>query len=169
MTGRDTSISFRKAVNRQESDEVLVILITFEHDDLDESIRISTDNADEFEVLGVSTRGTISNGANFVYTPITIELPTDSEGIITQAQISMENISREIINLIRGLSESPTITMQVVRAEDPDVIEAEFSGFELVDFSADALILSGTLTLDNFLSEPYPGGSMLPSNFPGLF
>jgi hypothetical protein len=54
-------------------------------------------------------------------------------------------------------------------ADTPNTKEARFDNFTLVNVTADAYQVKGTLSLGKFLNEPFPGGSMLPSNFPGLY
>ncbi|MBU1567722.1 MAG: DUF1833 domain-containing protein [Proteobacteria bacterium] len=166
---RTTSTTFREAIYKPETGEVFVLLLTITHADLADPIRLSTDNADEFTIDSVDLRGTESQGYQFLYLPMEIVLPDDSDETISSARISIDNVERSILSAIRALDSAPSITMQVVLASDPDTIEAQFNNFELKDVTADALVISGTLSLGNFLSEPFPGGSMLPSTFPGLF
>jgi hypothetical protein len=166
---RSVSANFRSAVYSQSTDEVPVLLVTMEHDNLTEAIRVSTDNADQFDVDGEITRGTISNGENFIFYPMAITLPDDSEESVTSASLTIDNIDRTIMREIRQLTDSPTITMQVVLASSPDTIEAEFDSFKFDSISADALTITGQLSLEHFYREPFPGTSMLPSNFPGMF
>lgn len=166
---RTTSTAFRSAVYSPQTSEVFVLLLTLNHSDLATPIRVSTDNADTFTVDGTTVRGTISNRNNFVFLPMEITLPDDSEESVTQAKIVIDNIDRDILASIRGLDSSPTISIQVVLASSPNTYEAQFNDFVLRDVTADALTIQGTLSLDNFLNEPFPGGTMFPSNFPGLF
>lgn len=167
---RSTSAAFREAVYQPDTGEVFVLLLTINHENLgSDAIRLSTDNKDIFTIDGIEVRGTYSQGQQFLFLPMDIILPDDSDETISSAKISIDNVDREILIAIRGMDSAPTVTMQVVLASAPDVIEAQFNGFELKDVTADALVISGTLSLGNFLSEPFPGGSMLPSNFAGLF
>jgi len=167
---RSTSATFRSAVYHPETGEVPVILLTIDHEDLGETpIRISTDNKEEFVIEGETLRGTLSNEDQYLYLPMEITLPDDSDDSISSAQISIDNIERSILLAVRQLDSAPTVTIQVVLASTPDVVEASFNNFTLSDVTADALVISGSLSLGNFLSEPFPGGSMNPSNFPGLF
>ncbi|MFA7287329.1 MAG: DUF1833 family protein [Melioribacteraceae bacterium] len=166
---RSTSATFRDAVYRPETGEVYVLLLTVNHDDLTTPIRVSTDNNDTFTVDSTTVRGTISNGNNFIYLPMEITLPDDSDESISQAKISIDNIDRDILRSIRSLESPPTVSIQVVLASSPNTYEAQFNNFVLRDVTADSLVISGTLSLSNFLNEPFPGGTILPSNFPGIF
>ena len=156
--GRGVPNTFKSAAFSQETDEAFLVLIKIDHDDFSESIPVSSD--------GVNT---ISNGETFVAYPFEISLPSNPETGISQAHLSIENVSQDIIDSIRNISTPPSVVIQIVLASDPDTIEVEFSGFELRNVSYDALTITGTLTIESFMSEPYPGDSFLPSTFPGLF
>ena len=156
--GRGVSNVFKSAVFGQETDEAFLVLLKIDHADLSEPIRVSSD--------GINT---VSNGETFVAYPFELSLPSNPETGISQAQLTIDNVSQDIITSIRNIIAPPSITIQVVLASDPDTIEVEFSGFELQNVQYDALVISGTLTIESFMSEPYPGGSFLPSTFPGLF
>lgn len=167
--GRTPSVLFRQAAYRKETGEVPVLLLTLTHTSLVTPIRVSTDNKDTFVVDGVTVRGTISGGLNYLYCPMNIVLPDDSDDSISEAQIEIDNVDRDILAAIRGLTSAPTITIQAVLASTPNTVEAQFPNFKLSGVQADALTISGRITLGGFLGEPFPGGSMTPSNFPGLF
>ena len=166
---RSVSSDFRVAVYAQSTSEIPVLLVTISHDNLSVPIRVSTDNADTFDVDGTETRGTVSNGENFIFYPMQITLPDDSEESVTSANLVIDNIDRTIMQEIRQMTDSPTVTMQLVLASSPDVVEAEFDNFKFDSISADALTITGQLSLGHFHREPFPGTSMLPSNFAGLF
>lgn len=166
---RSTSALFRQAAYGPQTGEVVTMLLTVTHADLAAPIRVSADNADTFAVDGVTVRGTISNGENYIYLPMQIVCPDDSEESISEARIQLDNIDRSILASIRSISSAPAVTIQIVLASQPDTVEATYENFALADVQADPLTISGRLTLGSFLGEPYPGGSMNPSNFPGMF
>jgi len=166
---RTVSTNFRAAAYAQNTDEVPVLLVTIDHVNLTVPIRVSTDNADTFDFEGETVRGTISSGNNFVYYPMQITLPDDAENSVPSASLVIDNIDLQIMREIRQMTDSPTIKMQVVLASSPDIIEAEFDGFKFDTIDADALTINGQLSLDHFYKEPFPGTSMLPSNFSGIF
>ena len=166
---RSTSALFRRAAYRPQTGEVVVMLLTLTHADLAAPIRASNDNKNTFAIGGVTVRGTISNGENYVYLPMGFQLPDDSEESISEARIQLDNIDRAILASIRSITSAPSVTIQLVLASQPNTIEAAYNNFALADVQADPLTISGRLTLGNFLGEPYPGGSMNPSNFPGMF
>jgi hypothetical protein len=166
---RTASATFKNAVYASETGEVAVLLITMDHASLSDPIRISTDNADTFTVDGQTVRGTISRGENYLFCPIDVALPDDSYESISQATLRIDNVNRDILYAIRLLTSAPTVTMEVVLASSPNTVEASFPNFSLGSVTANAESVEGVLTLGCFLGEPFPGGSMNPSNFPGMF
>lgn len=166
---RSLSTSFKEAILAPEIEEVFVLLLTIDHPDLTEPIRISSDNKDEFFVDGIKVRGTISQGKNFIYYPTQIRLPDDGEEIVSSFTIQIDNINQEVMRAIRQLNTPPTVTIQVITASHPNTVEIELSGFQLTNVDADTFVISANLTLKTFTGEPFPGGQMLPSNFAGVF
>jgi len=155
---RTVSSTFKSAVFGQQTDEAFILLIEIDHADLSEPIRVSSDGVD-----------TVSNGNTFVAYPFEISLPSNPETGVSQARLTIDNVSQTIITSIRNISDPPTATLQIVLASDPDTVEVEFSGFELRNVQYDVFTITGDLSIESFMSEPYPGGSFLPSTFPGLF
>jgi hypothetical protein len=154
---RTTSAPFKTGVFAQETDEAPIVLITIAHWEI-ESLRVCSDAKD------VTSRGDV-----FTAYPFDIRLPDDTDEKAPVGTLTIDNVSRQIINGLRMLQTPPTITMEVVLASSPDVVEASFEDFELVNVDYDALTIQGTISVENFMSEPYPGTVMGPSNFRGLF
>jgi hypothetical protein len=166
---RNTSVAFRAAAYRPSTDQVLTMLLTIEHPNLTEPIRLSTDNKDSFTFEGETVRGTISNGQQYLYMPMQVTWPDDTDETITQARIQIDNVNKDILMAVREMDEAPQVTMQVVLASSPNTVEAEANNLELQDVDGDALAVSAVLTRRHFFGEPYPGISMLPGNCPGMF
>lgn len=155
---RDTSLTFRQAVNAQETGEAFLVLIEIDHDDLTTPIRVTSDGVD-----------TVSNGNTYTAYPFEISLPDDQEGSVSAAKLTIDNIDRVIVEAIRSISTAPTVTISVVLGSDPDTVEATFPNYEFRQIEYDAMTVSGDLSLKTFMSEPYPGDAFLPSTFPGVF
>lgn len=172
---RTLSSTFLQAIFSPETNQVPVILIRISHTSLTEDIKISTDNHDSFTVDSVGYRGTTSNvydgvtSENYTFCPIDVSFPDDSAEAISSATLRIDNVSRDLITSIRTITSPPTMTIIAVLASSPNTKEARFDNFTLSNVTIDAFSVTGTISLGNFLNEPYPGGSMLPSNFPGLY
>lgn len=152
------SDAFKAAVFAQETGEAFLILLTVDHDDLDAPLRFSSDGVD-----------TTSNGNVYYAYPFTFTLPPMADEKPPFANLVIDNVSREIVSAIRGLSSAPTISAIGVLASDPDEIEVQLPDFKLARVTYDRLIVSGTLLVDSLMNEPFPAHSFMPSNFPGLF
>ena len=155
---RSTSATFRAAVYGAQTDEAPLVLITIEHADLPTPIRLSSDVVD-----------TISNGETFIAYPFEISLPDDPHQGITRGKFSFENISQDYTAAIRSLTTAPTMRIDIVLASDPDTLEVSYTDFEMTNFEYDVNVISATLSVESFMTEPWPGDSFLPSKFSGIF
>ena len=155
---RALTLSALQAVNAQETDEVFLVLLTLAHDSLIQPVRVTSDAVD-----------TLSRGESFIAYPFDLSLPEDSEALTATAHLSIDNVDRVIIAALRGLQDSPAVTVEIVRAAAPDTVEAVFPDFRLSEIQYDAATVTGTLTIEDFTAEPYPAVVFAPAGFPGLF
>ena len=139
-----------------EGDQPLALL-TIDHDDLDAPHRLVNDRA------GVTSGGEVFTAFNFELQP-----PSKYGDAPPHAQITIDNVSREIGQSLRSVATPATVTLQIVRRSDPDTIEAEWTGLRLVNVSIDALQVTGDLLFEDLVREPYPGRTFSPAEFPGL-
>jgi len=140
----------------QESDLPLVLL-TISHDDLAQ------------DILVVNNKVNItSNGKEFIGFPFEIVLPDASEDAPPQSKIRINNVSREIGQAIRAISTPPDVTIQVVRQDTPDIIEAEFAGMFMTNVTYDALMVEADLFFEDLVREPWPCLRFNPSYFRGI-
>lgn len=139
-----------------ESDLPL-ILLTLDHDDLVEPLRVVNNKSD-----------ITSNGEVYTAFPFEIELPSDLEDAPPNARLRIDNVSREIGQTIRSISTPPSLTVQVVRGDAPDTVELEFSGMVLRNVRYDALTVQGDLEFEDLTREPFPAITFSPADFPGL-
>ncbi len=143
---------------QQESSEAFLILLTIDHDDLANPIRVVN-----------NTENITSNGNVFIGFPFGLELPSSHDDKAPRAQLIIDNTSSEIATAIRLIASSPTVLIELIIASAPDVIERTFSPFNLRNVKWDVNQMSGDLELEFLDSEPYPFGLFIPSYFPGLF
>lgn len=110
------------------------------------------------------------DGDVYVYFPFEVEFPNDTDGKISQAKLTIDNTDREIVLAVRSVGGAPIdVNIKCVLDSTPDVIEAQYSDFKLVNVVYDANQVQGDLTIENFVNEPYPAGRFTPSLFPGLY
>lgn len=148
----------RQALYAAETGEAFLILLTISHPQLVAPIRVTSDGVD-----------TSSRGNSFIAFPFELVLPDDQESKSPRARLIIDNIDRQIVSAVRSLTSSPNILIEIVRAAAPEVVEAQFIDFKLVNISYDSHVVQGDLTLEDFTAEPFPAGSFSPNLFPGLF
>jgi hypothetical protein len=144
-------------VSGQECGTAWICLITISHPELLPSIRITSDAV-----------ATISNSYLFSPFPFSIILPDDSDGTAPQAQFQIDNTSQEVIAVLRGLLTPPSLTIQIVRSENTNVIEREWQGLEWKTSQYDVGMITGTLSVDDLATEEFPYVTF-DGRFKGLF
>jgi len=155
---RNLSTGARQAIFAAESGEAFIILLTFTHESLATPIRVGSDSVD-----------TVSRGQAYIAYPFDLTLPDDDEGRAPRARLVIDNVDRQIVATLRNLATSPVLTLEIVRAAVPDVVEAVFHDFRLRNVRYDSHVIEADLTIEDFTAEPYPAGSFCPSLFPGIF
>lgn len=152
------SNSLRGAMFAEETSDGLLVLLTITHGDLNTPIRIVNNNTN-----------VISRGLEFIAFPFEIVLPTSSPDSPPKAQLIIDNISRELGQIIRTISSAPTVLIEVIRINDFNSLELSFPAFKLKNVRFDVSQVRGDLVSEDLQIEPYPVHTFSPANFPGLF
>lgn len=156
---RNLSATALESILAQHTDEEWVILLTLDHPDMaDGPIRV----ARRREVL-------ISRGHEFVAFPFDVHLPGQSDEQLPTVQLQIDNVDRRIVQAVREIRTAPTVLLEVVIASQPDIVEFTSDQFTLANVSYNAQVVSGTLSYEAFLDEPFPGDLITPDAFPGGF
>ena len=136
--------------------EPVVALLTIEHEDLDQTIRVTNNGAD-----------LDSNGETFQHFPFDIEFPGDGENEPV-ARLTIANVDRLIGDAIDAITTPATVGMNVVLTSSPDVLQKDWSFFELRNVTRTALEITGDIVIRQYASEPYPNIMVRESNFQNL-
>ena len=166
------SLDFRKSAYAQETGRVLIALITLTHPDLEDPIRISTDPTQRLEEYTTDldvVYGTISRGENYIFLPVRIGLPSDTDEGPGEMTLEIDNVHRQYTQTIREIFTPPTVNVELVMDNALDTVEAQWPEFLLTNIKYDATIITGTLKLETLEREPFPAGTFSPAYFPGLF
>lgn len=164
---RPVSNAFKQAIFSQQTSEVFIILMTIDNDTFDVPIRVASDPFEDLPDAGV--KGVVSRGNEFLYLPFTIQLPIQDDTQTAKAQISVDNISREIIAAARSAGSALKIDLEIVLASDVDNVELSVEGFKLQTLNYDAFTISGEISIDYYDLEPFPAKRFTPTDFEGLF
>lgn len=151
----------------QESPDVEICLLTFRHPSLTVPLYFSSDPTTRI-ADDPPTWVTVSRGLNFIYVPFKFSFPPEKEASPSKVSIQLSNVARDIVPVIRSVSTYPTVTMELIMASAPDVVEVSLPDLIMSDVAMTASTLSIGLTSDPLATEPYPGLTFTPGIFPGL-
>jgi len=148
VSPRSLSSAAKAALTFQETGEIYLMLLTIQHPALIPSLYF---------------------GNTYLAWPFQVALPEEREDTVPTIQIVIDNIDRRIMAGIRSLPTAPTVLLEVVLASSPDTVEAGPFNFTLRGVDYDALTITGTLSPEDILNEPFPQYTYSPASFPGLF
>ncbi len=172
---RRVSLNARAAMDAATTKEVEVVLVQIDHPNLDAPIRLSTDPTERLSTdpLVYGTRSTWL-GADPVTEPfhfvlMSADIPGDLEDAPAAASFVLDNVSDEITALLRSFIDRPTVSLAIVLASSPDVIEIEYRGMVLM--ASDGSVGEVTIQVSRapIEDETVPMDRFTKDRFPGLF
>ena len=168
-----------KAMFSSETDEQLIMLLTIydPNGSTDPAaattpIRL-TDNytqrlsstTDDEVVYGI-----VSNLQEYVFIPMTLNLPNEQETGLGDCSISLNFVTPETITVIRDhLRIRTKVLIQLVVSSNLNYVEATLQDYYITAASYNAESVNLTLSMVSYNTEPFPSFSFTPSYFPGLF
>lgn len=155
---RTLSGAFVNAAMAQQTEEVMLLLLTIDHDDFSTPIRVVN-----------NTEDVTSNGNSFVAYPFEIDIPGDTADTPPRVRLRIDNVDRQIVQAVRDIASPPTMKLEVILASDPDTIEISFDNLKLKNVTYDVFAVEGELAWEDILNNPYPYHTFTPSSNPGLF
>ncbi|MUZ66329.1 hypothetical protein V6582_05890 [Agrobacterium vitis] len=172
---RRVSLNARLAMEMGMTDEVYVALFYITHPDLDEPVRLSTDNTERLsdEPLMYGTRSSWmdsdTSSEPFYFVLASTILPSDLDDAPTSGNLVLENVDNDIAKVLRSFTTLATIHMAVVLASSPDYVEIEYRNMQIVSADLTAGEVTLSFSRQDIEEEKSPGGRMTRSQFPGLF
>ena len=155
---RSLSAGAVAAIHAGQSSNGFLYLITITHASLGATLRYARNNAD-----------VVSRGNTFVAFPFDVALADERHDQAPELQLILDNVTREPLATLRALTTPPTVMLEVVSINAPDTVEISTPNVKLRNVRADARELTGTLSFEDLLEEPYPGYSFNPVDFPAAF
>jgi hypothetical protein len=165
---RNLSSGFLAAAFSQETDEVVICLLTITHPDLSTPIYLSSNPTERIsdDPLIYATN---SRGNQYLTLPFDFTMPDDQADSAPRIQLVVDNTQRELVGLLRSISTPATIVVEIVLASSPDHVEIAMPGLQLGNAKITEQSVSIDLVADPLVNEPFPGGSFTAGAFPGLF
>lgn len=153
---RTLSVPAAASLFAQETEQVWLALLTIAHPNLAVPIRLVNNN-----------ENVTSGGFLFTAFPFEIQLPGQDEDGIGEARLVVDNADRSVLLALRELLGPLSVTIAVVLAATPNVVEILIPDMALREVDWDAERLSAVLRMEDLLSEPL-SLQMTPARFPGL-
>jgi hypothetical protein len=113
--------------------------------------------------------GMVSRGYTYIFLPMKIILPNEAESSASTCSITMYDVTRYLIPVIRQLNGKPKIKLELVLTGSPDTVEVSFSNLYITNFNYSVDQVTADLSMINYEIEPFPQYSFTPVHFPGLF
>lgn len=152
------SDAFKIAALEQNTDEVFLWLLTIKHT-ASGSVHRLVNNLDDIT----------SRGNTYMAFPFQFVLPEDDGATLPTIQISVDNVSLELIELIRSYGTGITITAEIILASAPNTVEYSIDDLTLIDTTYDKQSLTLTAQIQDLLNQRFPADDYLPRTFPGMF
>lgn len=165
---RMLSLTMRQALNAQETGELPIFLLTVTHPQLESPILLSSDPTQRLSETPL-VYGTHSRERDFMFLPMSFTIPDEKDDAPPATQLVIDNVDRELVNILRSTSTPAQVLIELVLASAPNAVEIEFPLFDLVGADYDAQQVSLSLALNGLATEPFPSGTFSPATFPGLF
>lgn len=155
---REVSSNTLQEILKENTSLVFLECLTFEHPDLQETIRLVNDyNEPLARSAGV-----------FDPFPFKVTPPDDTRDQMPSVTVVVDAVDRQLLLALRALTSmsKPTVTYEVVVANAPDTVEYGPLPLTLDGWDVDRTMrMSMTLSFHrNLLSAPFPAGRMTPSN-----
>jgi len=141
----------------QESNDPFLTLITLEHSSFT-TVRLVNN------VENITSRGDV-----FDAFPVKITLPTDDGETLRQVALEFDNVSLELIEEIRSVTDLIDVKIEMVLASTPDIVEIDFSELKIKNITYNKTTIIANLFMDDFLNTELTSEKYTPTNFPGLF
>lgn len=118
-----------------------------------------------------NTENITSGGNTYIAFPFAVTLPPDDPELQIRARLTLSHVTTElnILRTLAGQRERVSFALKVIEASDPTVVLQSISGLVAASVSYNADQMDIDLTIDNFLTEPFPSAIFSPSTFPGIF
>jgi hypothetical protein len=114
--------------------------------------------------------GVISSDRQFIFVPIEISLPGETETGDSNCRIVINYVTPELIEMIRtNLTKPADVQLELVLSKTPDYVEAVFTGYAITSVAYNANQITFELNMISLSREPFPAYNFTPKYFPGLF
>lgn len=159
-----------RAMFSPDADDTLVTLITITGPGISTPVRLADNykqriSEDSDEVI----YGLVSRSQTYTFIPFSLTLPSEEQGQASRAQLTIYDVTRQLVPVVRQLSAPPSVLIELVLYSTPNTLEASFVGFYLSGIEYTAEMLRGDLNVESYRNEPFPSHTFNPTYAPGIF
>lgn len=169
---RQVSLNARTAMDAPASDELEIVLIHITHPLIDEPVRLSSDPTTRIslEPLSYGTPSTwlTEDGSPFLFIMMGAQLPDEDDDAPAAGSLVLEILDSDIATILTSTTVQAIVSMAVVLASSPDLVEAEFLDMRMVSADIDAGQIVMSFTKEPITAESYPAARMTKERFPGM-
>jgi len=168
---RSISLLLLEELYAPRTGEIPLLFLELDHPELIDPIRVVNDIIDYVYLTNT-----------YVGCPFAFNLISDSENRPPRAQISIQNVDRNIGNTLINISDTIDIKLTIVASNQfnltvdprveissPSVIEYEADFLTLKNVSVNVGTIKGTIESFDFTREPWPFVRATKERLPGLF
>jgi hypothetical protein len=162
------SQKWRSASYDDETDEVVVWLLTMTHSTFAAPIRLSSHagqriSEDPLEYV------TMSRGNQYLWAPFSIKLAQERDGVPLSVKLSITDYNSDIYAILRTIYDSVIVKIEAVLASSPDLVEITIPKMRIGNVGR---VFSGELVaklyIKSYETEPMPSGVITQATNPAL-
>lgn len=144
----------------QESNDPFLTLITLSHSSFPSPLRFVNNSV-----------SIVSRSNTYLAFPVKIVLPADDGETDRQVSLQFDNVSLELIDEIRTVSngEQIGVKLEMVLSSMPDDVQFSLEELKILSVSYNQKYVNALLGLDDFLNTELSSERYSPSIFRGLF
>jgi hypothetical protein len=146
------------AVLEPNSDEVILWLLTLEHPSTSTIYRF-VNNLD----------AVTSRGNSYMAFPFKFILADDDGNTLPQINIEVDNVNRDLMDILRSYADGLTIKAEIVLASQPDTVEYTIEDLVVKSVQYNAQSVTITAQVEDLMNQKFPAHNYLPRSFAGLF
>ncbi|MEC8919181.1 MAG: DUF1833 family protein [Pseudomonadota bacterium] len=129
---------------------------------------------DETRYVGVvnNLENVTHNGVEYIGLPFEFELPSNDDEQVPQLTMTIDNVDRALVDLVRSVTEAPPVIVEIIRVTQGGITATELGPMDFSLLNAD--ITAGSVSLqigytNDILNSPATGDIFNPGTAPAMF
>ena len=150
--------SLQVHVNSQHQEYAFLWLMTIKDAESNTTLRVVNNLED-----------VTSGGLVYTAFPFEVTLPPDDGGTPQSLKVTTVNASRDLIEIIRGTLEPPTVKLDLITSNNPSLIHKTIDFMQVGGVEYDALTVGFDLVSSSAFARKTQQHTYNQAEFPGLF